>query len=128
MTNQKTEINTATFEENKPTCIDPHNGSTIAIFAVMSKYRMIDPEDHHGSYHVIKFIEENNIQRSAVWYIYKDICNQEPYKFIALIRGRQLGMIHEDLIKKLEKKEEVTFNFAELVEKIRERVPFNTSI
>lgn len=113
----KKDINT--ISKKKP-------GASSALMGIMFQYSIIDPCAPLGPFNVVNFAKENKIEGSAVSFIYKDICDKKPYRFVALIRGQQMGLIPREDIEKIANKEVVTFDFVELIEKIREKIPFYT--
>ena len=71
-------------------------GAIKAMLNVTENYSRIDPMAFLGPIHFFDFIKALNMDPSAIWFLYKDICGQIAHNVVAVVRGRQLGIIPEE--------------------------------
>lgn len=73
-------------------------GAAIALAAVFSAHETVDPNASGPGGAVIKFLylDDWGIYGPNIHVLFKDVCQCNPAKFIALLRGVQLDLIKQE--------------------------------
>lgn len=104
-------------------------GAINVMVSTMMNYVKVDPRAVFGPMHVVMFLEEHQIKGSNIWFMFKNVCEQNLVYFIAFIRGVQLGLIDHFIPADIAKRRTPEpIDFPALIEKIKERTPFNDKI
>jgi hypothetical protein len=98
-------------------------GSVNALVSVVKDYRQIDPSSGMGFVGYFITLDMFMIHDQDIFKVYSSCC-EDAAKFLAVIRGLQLGFISESQVKTVIGHYEVTsFDFVELVKQIRVKLP-----
>lgn len=71
-------------------------GATVAMTELMKSAATIDPEHMLGALAPLLMLDSFGIYGSHIWMVYKDICNHDVTKTLAVIRALQLGIIRKN--------------------------------
>ena len=78
----------------------------------------VDTDDIMGGLGTFLMMDTVGIYGARIWMLYKDVCKEELWKMVAVIRGCQLGFIsQEDLLHAIENYGE-GINVSECIEKV----------
>jgi len=71
-------------------------GNPGALHVCLNSYRfspIIDPDNALGCNAPLHILDTFGIYGSRIWILYKDVCGEDIVKFIAVLRGMQLGIV-----------------------------------
>ncbi len=98
-------------------------GSVTALVSVVQNYRQIDPNSGMGFVGYFITLDMFMIHDQDIFKVYSSCC-EDAAKFLAVIRGLQLGFISDSQVKTVIGHYEVaSFDFVELVKQIRTKLP-----
>ena len=73
--------------------VDGNPGALSVCMQMLKEGDKIDPQAVFGGVGQILALDTERIYGSRIWMLYKDVCNENLTKTIALLRGIQLGLI-----------------------------------
>lgn len=71
-------------------------GAVTVIMKILTDGIRIDPYDYAGGFGSVLYMDSMNIRGPKVWMLYKDVCNENIVKTMAMIRATQLKIISKD--------------------------------
>lgn len=104
---------------------DGNPGSMNALMQLMSsatEAKKIDPENALGVFGYILTLDSSNVYGANIYLLFNDICRKQLVKFLAVIRGLQLGIVSRELIQDIESNKN-KINVDDIYTKVREQLP-----
>jgi hypothetical protein len=99
------------------------NPGAITVLSVLVKHgAAIDPDNWAGGIGFVMDLDTHGIYEDRIWIFYKDACNQNINKVIAVLRACQLGIISDDRLQEIARGQ-TPWDYTELLAKVRERLP-----
>ena len=77
---------------------DGNPGAVSALATLMQTSEDTDPENAFGSMSPIISLDEMEVYGWQIWVLFKDVCEQDPVKTLAVLRARQLGILSKEEI------------------------------
>lgn len=77
---------------------DGNPGAITVMLQLMDETPHIDPDNILGGFGNILDFDTMGIYGSDIWILYKDVCGESIENVVALLRGRQLGLLNENTI------------------------------
>ena len=103
---------------------DGNPGAIGVMMDILKHAEEIDPDNILGCTGTLFSLDSYGIYGSDIWMLYKDICEQDLYSMLALLRAVQLGFCHVDeLIAAIRNGEMQQGRLVELIFKVQERLP-----
>lgn len=104
-----------------------NSGAITAIMRLIGAYSHIDPNALLGGHHVVMFLKDNNLKGTHINELWRKVCHAEPVKWVAMMRGIQLGFATLKEFQAHTSQSLPGYDFESLIAKIKERLPeFNS--
>lgn len=73
-------------------------GAATVLMGIIKDCEKIDPDSAFGGLGVILSLDTYGIYGPRIWMLYKDVCEQDLIKTLAVLRGVQLGLLDEAIL------------------------------
>lgn len=101
-------------------------GALNVLMQIIKDGKSIDPDSALENIGPLLHLDDLGIYGSNIWILYKERCEQNINKLIALLRANQLGFISDEKIRYLSEEHSFDFRHEDLTEiynKVKERLP-----
>ena len=102
-------------------------GATRVCCEIINKAEQIDPDSALGPLGAFLSFDSYHIYDERIWMLFKDVCERNIVKVIALLRAVQLGLLSESTLNHAIDNYGEGLNINECIVKVREQLPNFTS-
>lgn len=98
-------------------------GALTVILKILADGSQIDPDSAMGGLGAILSLDSLGIYGSKIWMLYKDVCDCDLPRMLAVLRGWQLGFVKEPEIRHAVENRGAGMSLEGICQKVAERLP-----
>ena len=98
-------------------------GALTVCLNILKNGKQIDPDNMMGGFSEILSLDILGLYGSKIWMLFKDVCESDLSKMLAVLRGWQLGMLSETQVRHAVENHGAGINVTDICAKVVERLP-----
>lgn len=98
-------------------------GALSVCMQVLTQGEKIDPDNMLKGLGVILSMDTLGLYGTAIWMLYKDVCQQNLRHMLAVLRGNQLGIVSKAQVMHAVQNRGEGLEVADVCQKVKERLP-----